>query len=227
MQSRVMENKRFKFHKKTFENISVDKQNKVLDVAVKHFARYGYDATNINNIASDVGISVGSLYNYFASKEDLFLSVVNEGSLLLERELYKIDENENILIFFEKILKSSVDFAMNYPEYNQIYLSITTQNLSNLSQKLCNKIEYITIVRYKELIKISKEKGYIRSDINDNQVAFCLDNLVMMLQFSFASNYYLERMKTFLGEDIDIRDENIIQSIVNFVKYGLQNKDIR
>lgn len=221
----IIDNKRIKYHKKTFENISVDKQKKVIETAVKHFAMYGYDATNINNIASDVGISIGSLYNYFASKEDLFLGVVNEGSLLLEKELSKIDETENILIFFEKILRLSKEFALNYPEFNQIYLNLTTQNLSHLSDKLCNKIEHITAEKYKNLINISKEKGYIRTEMSENEIAFCLDNLVMMLQFSFASNYYLERMRTFLGDNVDIKDDSIIESIVSFAVNSL-TKDI-
>lgn len=221
----TIDNKRKKYHKKTFENISVDKQKKVIETAVKHFAMFGFDATNINNIASDVGISVGSLYNYFASKEDLFLGVVNEGSLLLEKELSKIKEDENILIFFKEILRLSKDFALNYPEFNQIYLNLTTQNLSHLSDKLCNKIEYITAEKYKKLIKISKEKGYISADLPENEIAFCLDNLVMMLQFSFASNYYLERMRTFLGGNVDITDDSIIESIVSFVVKSL-TKDL-
>lgn len=210
-----------KYYKKTFENIPLRKQRKVLDAATAHFARYGFDGTNINRVAEDAGISVGSLYKYFASKEDLFLSVINEGYLLLEQELSKIGEQEDILVFFEELLKAAREFAIHYPKYNQIYLNLTTQSLAHISEKVCNKIEYITAEKYKELVRVSKEKGRIRADVAVSEAAFCLDNLVIMLQFSFASQYYRERMRTFLGQDADLTGGQVIKELVDFASKGL------
>ena len=210
-----------KYYKKTFENIPLDKQRKVIDVATAHFAKYGFDGSNINKVAEDAGISVGALYKYFASKEDLFLAVINEGSLLLERELSEIGEPEDILIFFREVLRAARNFALNYPEYNQIYLNLTNQSLAHLSEKVCNKIEYITAEKYKELIRASIEKGCIRETVPPEEVAFCLDNLVIMLQFSFASQYYRERMRTFLGHDADLTDDRVIERLVDFARSGL------
>lgn len=44
--------------------------------AARSFAEHGYEATSLRQVAADVGIKVGSLYNHITSKEDLLLSVM-------------------------------------------------------------------------------------------------------------------------------------------------------
>ena len=60
------------------------RRNKIINVAVHEFAHKGFDNANINKIASAAGISVGSIYKYFDTKEDLFLTCVHFGVETLE-----------------------------------------------------------------------------------------------------------------------------------------------
>lgn len=46
-------------------------QAAIVDAALSCFARTGYDATRIRDIAQAAGVSEGALYRHFASKEDL------------------------------------------------------------------------------------------------------------------------------------------------------------
>ncbi|SRR5581483_720709 len=52
------------------------RRQQILDAAAACFARHGFAATSIPDIAAASQLSVGSLYRYFTSKEDLFLAVV-------------------------------------------------------------------------------------------------------------------------------------------------------
>ena len=56
---------------------------RILETAARHFEATGYQATDMKTLASELGISVGTLYNYYASKPELFLAV----SLLWKNEL--------------------------------------------------------------------------------------------------------------------------------------------
>lgn len=57
----------------------LDRRQVILDAAAALFAEQGYDSTSIRDIASRVGLLPGSIYHYFASKDELYLAVHGEG----------------------------------------------------------------------------------------------------------------------------------------------------
>ncbi|MGE5679158.1 MAG: TetR/AcrR family transcriptional regulator [Pseudomonadota bacterium] len=212
---------RVKYHKSTFDNISEDRKQTVLNVAIAEFAANGFNATNINIIAKKAGISIGSMYSYFESKDALFLTIIDKGFHLLENALQEAAEkSDDIYGLFEKLLRASKHYAVSYPELNQIYLDMTTQGLSHLSSKLSGQMESITARLYYDFISRAKASGIVRADIDVKLMSFCLDNLILMFQFSFTSDYYKERMKIFLGSDAD-DDEKLIQGVMDFIRKAL------
>ena len=52
-----------------------DKRTQIIEAATRLFARRGYAGANISQIAAEAGIGKGTIYEYFASKEDLFFAV--------------------------------------------------------------------------------------------------------------------------------------------------------
>lgn len=211
-----------KFHKSTFEKISEEKKQRIMNIAIAEFAANGYNASNINVIAKKAEISIGSMYSYFASKEDLFLTIVDSCFHLLESVLYSIDVNEgDIYYILEKLLRASRDYAIKYPEFNQIYLDVTTQGLSKFSNKLSHKLEEITANLYVEVLNHARENNLINKEIDQNVISFCIDNLILMFQFSYTSDYYKERMKIFTGYDDVDDEENIINEILKFIRNAL------
>ena len=55
-----------------------EKRRLLLDAAVRVFARKGYHASRVGDIAEDAGVAYGLLYHYFASKEEVLRSVFRE-----------------------------------------------------------------------------------------------------------------------------------------------------
>ena len=78
------------YHKEIFDRIPQKRRNKIINVAVHEFARKGFNNANINEIAAAAGISVGSIYKYFNTKEDLFLTCVHFGVETLEAVLDEV-----------------------------------------------------------------------------------------------------------------------------------------
>ncbi len=52
-----------------------EKARKIIEHATQVFAKKGFNATTIDNIAIKAKIAKGSVYQYFRSKQDLFLAV--------------------------------------------------------------------------------------------------------------------------------------------------------
>jgi len=59
------------------------KKKLILDTALKVFTSRGYHGTSVKDIVDEAGISVGSFYFYFKSKEDLFEILYDEVAQLL------------------------------------------------------------------------------------------------------------------------------------------------
>jgi AcrR family transcriptional regulator len=56
---------------------SACKERQILDGAAAVFARDGYEGASMSRIAAEAGVSKGTLYNYFASKAELFTAYVH------------------------------------------------------------------------------------------------------------------------------------------------------
>ena len=58
---------------------SSDKRRVILDAAVRVFARQGFHACRVSDIADEAGVAYGLVYHYFASKDEVL------DTLFLER----------------------------------------------------------------------------------------------------------------------------------------------
>lgn len=131
-----------------------DRPAEILAAALKMFSLKGYAATKLDVVAKEAGVSKGTLYLYFESKEALFKAVVTEfvlpqiekaeaqaeqftGSIeelmftLLEQWRVNVLETE-----LSGIPKMMVSEAANFPELATFYLDNvikrTRQFVSNL-----------------------------------------------------------------------------------------------
>jgi TetR/AcrR family transcriptional regulator, fatty acid metabolism regulator protein len=68
---------------------TVDKRRQILDAAVRVFARQGFHATRVSDIADEAGVAYGLVYHYFRSKEEVLNELFAERWSLL---LTAIDE---------------------------------------------------------------------------------------------------------------------------------------
>jgi AcrR family transcriptional regulator len=55
------------------------KAQRILEAAMRHFARAGYGAARIEDIAAELQIAKGSVFQHFGSKEALFLAAYKEA----------------------------------------------------------------------------------------------------------------------------------------------------
>jgi TetR/AcrR family fatty acid metabolism transcriptional regulator len=55
-----------------------EKRRLILAAAVSTFARKGYHASRVGDIAEEAGVAYGLVYHYFASKEDVLESIFRE-----------------------------------------------------------------------------------------------------------------------------------------------------
>jgi AcrR family transcriptional regulator len=72
-----------------------DKRRLLLDAAVRVFARKGYHAARVGDIAEEAGVAYGLVYHYFGSKEEVLRSVFRETWRALIRTIESVEEGDD------------------------------------------------------------------------------------------------------------------------------------
>jgi AcrR family transcriptional regulator len=55
------------------------KRARIVDAAIRHFAERGYSAARVEDIAAQLGIAKGSVFQHFRSKEGLFFEAYKKS----------------------------------------------------------------------------------------------------------------------------------------------------
>jgi TetR/AcrR family transcriptional regulator, fatty acid metabolism regulator protein len=62
-----------------------DRRRQIIDAAVRAFARRGYEACRVGDIATEAGVAYGLVYHYFHSKEEILETIFRDTwNLMLE-----------------------------------------------------------------------------------------------------------------------------------------------
>jgi AcrR family transcriptional regulator len=71
-----------------------DKRRQLLDAAVRVFARKGFHASRVGDIAVEAGVAHGLLYHYFKSKDEVLEAVFHENWSVLLARIASVEESD-------------------------------------------------------------------------------------------------------------------------------------
>ncbi len=215
-----------KHHKPTFDNIAPEKRQRILDAATVEFSLHGFENANMTTIAKKAQVSVGSLYKYFESKQDLFLTVVQHSIRSMTELLTRLAESpEDILVKVERILREIQRTSKENGVLLRLYNGMTAEINPRFASQFAYEMESLTARIYRIAIEEGKKAGDIREDIDAPFAAWLLDNIFMSLQFSYACDYYIERFRIYAGNDITERDDFVVDQCLKFVKAALKKQN--
>jgi TetR/AcrR family transcriptional regulator len=208
-----------------FERLTEDKQKAILKAAAAEFARSGFAAAKVDDIAAQAGISVGALYKYFENKENCFLAVLEDGMRELGARLDEVmSRSADPWTRIEAIVKLIPEHSRKNAEILRLYQEICGEGLSSIGEDFCRRFEGLSARCYSALLAEARAAGLVRADLDEDIGAFCLDNIFMALQFSFSSGYYALRKNIYLGERKDLDDRAVVEQSIAFLRRGLAGK---
>jgi AcrR family transcriptional regulator len=71
-----------------------EKRRQLLDAAVRVFARKGFHASRVGDIAEEAGVAHGLLYHYFKSKDEVLEAVFHENWSMLLARITNVEETD-------------------------------------------------------------------------------------------------------------------------------------
>ena len=136
-------------------------KRKIFETSMKLFAEKGYDATSIEEITATVGVAKGTLYYHFASKEEIFNFLVEEGIKLLQNSIdIKTTKLTNYIDKIKAIVLIEIKIVLKYEDIITILLS-QFYGKEARNQK-CQKHIYEYISKIEEIVKEGIEQGQIK-----------------------------------------------------------------
>lgn len=208
-----------------FSRIDEGKRERIVVIAIEEFAANGFVGASVNRIAREAQISIGALYKYFKTKDELFLYIIDCAALRISDYVDEIlNEDIRLLSKIEKLLRLAQRYSVEDPALIRLYSSVMADNDSVRAGLLASQIEGVTSKAYTELLRQAQQKGEIRTDIEPGLLAYMLDNQLINVQFSYACSYYGKRHSLFIGEKNALDNEFVIDSIMRVIKSMLEIK---
>lgn len=155
----------------------------------------GVDAINIRSIAKMADISVGTVYNYFSSKDDIFLALTQEYWKKTLQEMRKAvtaelfwEQIEQIYLFLNEHIKQSGGMLMK-----------SLANVETTGKELMSSMQKTVVA---QMIDRMDKDNNVRTDIWDDNftkeqyVSFIMMNMMMLLRTKSTDiNFFIELIK--------------------------------
>lgn len=144
---------------------SSDKHDKIIQAAVKVFAKKGFFNARVSDIAKVAKVADGTIYLYFNNKFDILISVFDEEITKIISQVRQLLEKENdprrmIEIFALKHLSL---LKKNRSLIEIIQMELRQSNKLIKEYRKTRFSEYVDIIS--EIIRKGQEQGIFRKDI--------------------------------------------------------------
>jgi AcrR family transcriptional regulator len=215
--------------KQTFFNLSADKREAILNIAIDEFAGNDYDNASISRVVAQAGIAKGSFYQYFEDKKDLFLylmELATQEKLSFLRGQEPPDPNMGLFDYLRWLFTVGVTFQFSRPRLSQVayralYSSSPVRD-DTLQQMRAAANDY-----YRQLIRMGIAHGDVDPEIDPDLAAFVLGTLL-----NEFGNYLVPRlgisMKTLAEQgarEVDVGAmERAVDELLRVLRQGLAGR---
>lgn len=189
-----------------------EKKNSIIENSLKLFSKKGFYNTTIPDIANAMKMSVGNMYNYFKSKEELAKYAIKYSTNVLAKELKIINQmdissKEKIFIFTRKYLEN----VKKSPEVIEYFLRVYLSN-REVFQEGCEG--FLCVSEYVTEVMILLDEGAAKNEFRQ-QDFFPAFAVIMGALGGFA---FLSGEKV-LEKDILSYSDAVAENIYRALKY--------
>lgn len=150
--------------------------------ALKLFARHGYAAVSMRQIAREVGVQAGALYAYTPDKQGLLHDLM-ESHMLQLLDLWQDDPNADPLSRLQRFVRFHIENSLNHSD--AVFLSyMELRNLSDENHRIISRLRR----RYEDFLEVilrdGQAVGVMR--IDDTRLAA----MAMIAMLTGVTNWY-------------------------------------
>ena len=187
------------------------KRERILKKSWELFKKNGYEEIKIERITKEVGISKGSFYTYFKTKEDVLFSILEKIEIEIENSINDIDTSEEPSKILYNLLEKRVELFLGYVQ------NMKLGNLYIMKSGQIDEFKNKITVFYTTFIKENIIKKYENKKIWDLEIISKYIN-------SSIEGYFFEEIFENKGIDKDFEDRAkiAIKEIARFIDSALK-----
>lgn len=162
----------------------------IIETAARLFANLGYNECEMERVAAEIGIAKGTLYLYFAGKQELFYACVDLGMAQMQQAVLAAAQKADDP--FERI-SLAIHAYLNFFEQHPQYVELVIQERAIFKdRKRPTYFEYrdANVGVWRELYRSLVASGHLRSDL---PVERMLDTVGYLLYGTMFTNHFIGR----------------------------------
>ncbi|MEK3806454.1 TetR/AcrR family transcriptional regulator [Metabacillus sp. SLBN-84] len=187
------------------EEYKEKKKRHILDSSLKAFGEKGFQLATIDDIVAESGLSKGAIYNYFKSKEEIYLQLMQrktEENIAGLKERFRIKETaeEKLRQFFENYLE--IKLSPDWQRMIGVHLEfwIHSGRDEELKRVMTARYEEVYRTLLMEILQEGTERKEFRPDVNPAIISSMVWGTIdgTCLHYSVIGNDYpfREQIKT-------------------------------
>lgn len=161
----------------SFHKLKKEKKEMIINAALKEFVRSGFDRASTNEIIKDAKISKGSLFNYFNSKKDLYIFLIEYCIQIIQSLYEQIDLNEtDIFKRIENIGLQKLQIQKKFP--------LAFDFLASCSQEESPEVKAIINDKVNSIFHEGTELMYKNIDYSKFREDIAIDKAIEILNWT-------------------------------------------
>jgi AcrR family transcriptional regulator len=180
--------------------LAARRRDEILERAAAFFSEYGYPNADMQSLANELGVGKGTLYRYFASKEELFFAAADRGMRLLH-EYVEANRNHGAdpIQQIENAIRMFFRFFDQHPQYLELLIQERSE-FRNRREPTYLKHCDANSRSWDPLTETLYKSGRLRK-LPDKQFESTINNLLYGTLFT---NYFARKHMTFEEQTNDI-----------------------
>lgn len=211
---------------KTFQNLSEEKQERIIRIAVEEFGNKGFEGASVNSMVGRMKIAKGSIFQYFGDKKGLFLFVFDQSVGMVKGYLRSVRDqslDEDLPIRLKKTLSAGIAFIKKHPLLYRLYMKVLFESKAPFRDEIIDSLHQHSTNYLKSLLENARFKEELNNNIDVDKAAFVLD--AVMDRFLCA--HTIKHLDSGLGiyDASDDTTQNWISEITEMICTGIVKSD--
>jgi AcrR family transcriptional regulator len=211
---------------RTFRRLDPSRQQAVLQAILDEAAEKGPADINIKEVARRAGVSVGSMYQYFGSRENLLAFAVELGVRMMT-DLFAISRPYLLEMPLREALTAYLTYGLEWsqsqPGFIHFFGRAAYQGDLQMAEKVVRPVATAMREVMQDMLSAAAQRGELRPDLDVEAAA----RVVNVLTIAAGDSQLLPYLNNYFQvTDESMPVERVVNALVDLVMNGIARQDV-